>query len=140
MARSDPQINFRIPQELKDALDAASAENRRSLTAEVVARLQQSFENKLLSQGDMEVLEQSAQTLGLVPGTQEFKDAIQTLSDDVQTRMKAEASKEVQSLLEMARMKREAPDLFMGIVNAGIEGEKMPSKPTKKPPKKTSGN
>lgn len=43
MARSDPQINFRIPQELKDALDAASAENRRSLTAEVVARLQASF-------------------------------------------------------------------------------------------------
>lgn len=132
MARSDPQINFRIPQELKDALDAASAENRRSLTAEVVARLQQSFENKLLSQGDIEVLEQSAQTLGLVPGTQEFKDAIQTLSDDVQNRMKAEASKNVQSLLELARMKREAPDLFMGIVNAGVEAGKMPSKPPKK--------
>lgn len=133
MARSDPQINFRIPQELKDALDAASAENRRSLTAEVVARLQQSFENKLLSQGDMEVLEQSAQTLGLVPGTQEFKDAIQTLSDDVQTRMKAEASKNVQSLLEMARLKREAPDIFMGIVNAGFEGGREPIKPPKKP-------
>lgn len=122
---------MRIPQELKDALDAASAENRRSLTAEVVARLQQSFENKLLSQGDMEVLEQSAQTLGLVPGTQEFKDAIQTLSDDVQTRMKAEASKNVQSLLEMARLKREAPDIFMGLVNAGGEAGKMPAKSTK---------
>lgn len=49
MARSDPQINFRIPQELKDALDVASAENRRSLTAEVVARLQASFENNSTS-------------------------------------------------------------------------------------------
>lgn len=34
---------MRIPQELKDALDAASAENKRSLTAEVVARLEATF-------------------------------------------------------------------------------------------------
>lgn len=36
---------MRIPQELKDALDAASAENKRSLTAEVVARLEGSFQS-----------------------------------------------------------------------------------------------
>ena len=34
---------MRIPQELKDALDAASIENKRSLTAEVVTRLNRSF-------------------------------------------------------------------------------------------------
>lgn len=34
---------MRIPQSLKDALDAASLENKRSLTAEVVARLEGSF-------------------------------------------------------------------------------------------------
>ncbi len=44
MARNDPTIYMRIPQELKDALDRASDENRRSLTAEVVARLKASFE------------------------------------------------------------------------------------------------
>lgn len=43
MARNDPQINLRLPQSLKDALDAASLENKRSLTAEVVARLERSF-------------------------------------------------------------------------------------------------
>lgn len=43
MARNDPTIYMRIPQELKDALDKSSEENRRSLTAEVVARLQASF-------------------------------------------------------------------------------------------------
>lgn len=43
MARDDPTIYMRIPQELKDLLDAASEENRRSMTAEVVARLQQTF-------------------------------------------------------------------------------------------------
>ncbi len=43
MARSDPTIYMRIPQELKDQLDAEAAKNRRSVTAEVVDRLQRSF-------------------------------------------------------------------------------------------------
>lgn len=42
MARNDPTIYMRIPQSLKDALDAAALENKRSLTAEVVARLERS--------------------------------------------------------------------------------------------------
>lgn len=42
MARNDPQINIRIPEELKAQLDKFAKENRRSLTAEIVARLEQS--------------------------------------------------------------------------------------------------
>ena len=53
MARSDPTIYMRIPQELKDALDAAATENKRSLTAEVVARLEQSFEKNSVSSADV---------------------------------------------------------------------------------------
>lgn len=48
MARTDPTIYMRIPQDLKEKLDAASAENRRSMTAEVVARLQASFDAPVL--------------------------------------------------------------------------------------------
>lgn len=44
MARTDRQINLRIPAELKDALDAQAERNKRSLTAEVVARLEASLE------------------------------------------------------------------------------------------------
>lgn len=43
MARDDPTLYLRIPTELKEALDAAAAVNRRSLTSEVVARLSASF-------------------------------------------------------------------------------------------------
>ena len=43
MARTDLQINIRIPHDLKDRLDAASASASRSLTAEVVQRLEQSL-------------------------------------------------------------------------------------------------
>ncbi len=41
---------MRIPQALKDALDAAALENKRSLTAEVVARLEESFQAKKFPQ------------------------------------------------------------------------------------------
>lgn len=43
MSRTDMQVNFRMPAELKAALEAESKKNHRSLTAEIVARLQDSL-------------------------------------------------------------------------------------------------
>lgn len=43
MARTDPQLNLRLPAELKDMLDEAAVKNKRSVTAETVDRLQTSF-------------------------------------------------------------------------------------------------
>ncbi len=43
MARTDPQANLRIPAELKARLEDAARDARRSLNAEIVARLQESF-------------------------------------------------------------------------------------------------
>lgn len=44
MARNDPQVNFRIPQELKDKLEQAAKDSGRSITAELVTRLERSFD------------------------------------------------------------------------------------------------
>lgn len=43
MARSDPQLNFRIPADLKEQLELAAKENNRSLTAELINRLDESI-------------------------------------------------------------------------------------------------
>lgn len=43
MARDDVQVNFRMPAALKAALDEAAQANKRSITAELVARLEASF-------------------------------------------------------------------------------------------------
>ncbi|RWO68946.1 MAG: Arc family DNA-binding protein [Mesorhizobium sp.] len=43
MAREDPQINIRMPASLKLRLEEAALELGRSVTAEIVARLEQSF-------------------------------------------------------------------------------------------------
>ena len=43
MARNDPQVNFRIPAELNELLKEAAANNNRTITAELVNRLEKSF-------------------------------------------------------------------------------------------------
>lgn len=43
MARNDPQINLRIPENLKALVEEAAADNKRSMTAEIIARLEASF-------------------------------------------------------------------------------------------------
>lgn len=43
MAKTDEQVNFRMPSELRNRLKESADENNRSLTAEIVARLQASF-------------------------------------------------------------------------------------------------
>jgi hypothetical protein len=43
MTREDPQMKLRLPPELKEMLAEAAIENNRSLNAEVVSRLQESF-------------------------------------------------------------------------------------------------
>lgn len=42
MARSDEQTNLRIPADLKEWIKKRAAEAKRSLTAEIVLRLEQS--------------------------------------------------------------------------------------------------
>ncbi|OJY78187.1 MAG: hypothetical protein BGP18_05080 [Stenotrophomonas sp. 69-14] len=44
MARIDPQVNIRLPADLKARLDEQAAKGGRSLTAEIVQRLEASFE------------------------------------------------------------------------------------------------
>ncbi len=43
MSRQDLHFRLRIPEELKARVEKAAAEKNRSMTAEIVARLEQSF-------------------------------------------------------------------------------------------------
>ena len=70
MARTDPQLNIRIPAALKDALDAVAHKNNRSTTAEIIIRLQSTFRP-----------EQQNLDLGLEP----LKDEIQGLRREMQS-------------------------------------------------------
>jgi len=47
MTRADPQFNLRLPADIKDSIQSAADANKRSLTAEIIARLDESFDEKL---------------------------------------------------------------------------------------------
>lgn len=49
MSREDPQMKIRLPEALKAQVEEASATNNRTMNAEIVARLQASFESELPS-------------------------------------------------------------------------------------------
>jgi len=44
MARDDPHFRLRIPEEMKQQIEVAAAENRRSINAEIIHRLQTTLE------------------------------------------------------------------------------------------------
>ena len=46
MSNQIAQVNFRLPQSLKDKLEEAASVNVRSTTSEIVNRLQASFDNE----------------------------------------------------------------------------------------------
>ncbi len=48
MARNDPQMNLRVPVELKEKIEKAAFDNNRTITAEAISRLEKSFENPML--------------------------------------------------------------------------------------------
>ena len=43
MARNDPQMNLRVPMELKEKIEKSALDNGRTITAEAVHRLEKSF-------------------------------------------------------------------------------------------------
>ncbi|MEI3856007.1 MULTISPECIES: Arc family DNA-binding protein [Ensifer] len=53
MARQDPHFRLRIPEALKDQIEAAARNNARSITAEIVERLERSFALKSETDGGL---------------------------------------------------------------------------------------
>ena len=47
MSREDPQLKIRLPLELKEKITQSAADHGRSINSEVVARLEQSFDEPM---------------------------------------------------------------------------------------------
>lgn len=56
MSREDAQVNFRIPHALKHKLVQAAHVNKRSVTAELVARLEDSFQEKVSTKDMLQIV------------------------------------------------------------------------------------
>lgn len=83
MARSDPQLNIRMPSALKDRLEEAAKESGRSVTQELIYRLEQSLDDRpVQSQKDVYALSTIERLEGMLVATETQRDstAQQTLS------------------------------------------------------------
>ena len=58
MARNDPQMNLRVPMELKEKIEKAALDNGRTITAEAVYRLEESFKSEFPKDMDQFSLEE----------------------------------------------------------------------------------
>lgn len=63
MARNDEQTNFRMPAELRQKLKISAAENNRTLTAEIVARLEATFAEADPSESGQHLTEEAFESL-----------------------------------------------------------------------------
>ncbi|MES2241893.1 MAG: Arc family DNA-binding protein [Pseudomonadota bacterium] len=89
MARNEPQVNLRMPEALKEGLDAAAEANKRSLTAEIISRLDASFSAPGKSdagwaslQGRAEQAEALSESLR---STADMADTLRTLAAQIST-------------------------------------------------------
>lgn len=87
MAKNDVQVNFRMPQELREKLQGSAESNNRTITSEIVARLQSSFEIAEKFSGfqeEMEALSSIAETIQKMDKAIERRDhVIQALGAQV---------------------------------------------------------
>lgn len=65
MARNDPQMNLRVPMELKEKIEKTALENGRTITAEAVYRLEESFNKTQPQVDDLESLKREIQKLNM---------------------------------------------------------------------------
>lgn len=87
MTRKDPQLNLRLPADLKEMLEAAATDNNRSVTAETVERLRGSFSSEkssgdalfLLSRLEMRLAEAQLESLRYYQVATSFVRYLQTL-------------------------------------------------------------
>ncbi len=79
MARNEPQVNFRIPAELKEALEKSAKESGRSITKELVLRLERTFEeDKGNTPIEVAISPEWVEDYGIEP--KDFAEAIKTMA------------------------------------------------------------
>ena len=120
MSREDHQMKIRLPEELKARIDASAADAGRSLNAEIVARLEQSYRGVQSAEAKFEkaLLEQRVDSLRSLYATERLRtdriaDRVDRLvRDDAEFESIEAASREhEQALYELDQLQKQIDDL-----------------------------
>ncbi|MGU5597499.1 Arc family DNA-binding protein [Aeromonas caviae] len=93
MARKDPQFNVRMPQELKEMIEASAKDNQRSINAEIVHHLRNAMEAAGYINDDLigahrpvEVRHIDSSKLRLEPTDSSYQEFLQSNPEDLMER------------------------------------------------------
>ena len=104
MSREDPQLKIRLPLELKEKITQSAADHGRSINSEVVARLEQSFEQppsaelsptqleqitKAAGASYMAVIAKHLESLGEEEGNKVLRNIVKEAAEDFDRNKKA---------------------------------------------------
>lgn len=100
MAKNDPHFRLRVPAELKARIEATAASNNRSINAEIVARLEQTYsaeseQSRMLGEQMAATVELTSRVQGLLHHLSVFA---QTFDDAARGDMRG-----VEHFIELAR-------------------------------------
>lgn len=132
MARTDPQVNLRLPAQLKSLLEAAASQSKRSVNSEIVRRLEDSFDPSLTSQllqsrqREMELLARRAIALVTENLSQQFAVQVRPEHED---RHAASARDLAFIDRQLSRVRRDIDELFGELSDANKAGDD-PSSPS----------
>lgn len=122
------RITLRIPKDLHSQLQQAADDTSKSMNAEIVARLQRSFNDEQAESKERADLERGAEAIGYAPGTPAYEGAIEALRAEVRLAMQEEARSFLGRIATAAEMQRNAPEIFKMLLDADPQ-----AKPSKKP-------
>lgn len=109
MLQTDPQFKLRLPSDLKARLDESAASANRSLTAEIVHRLQRTFDDDAASAPVPPLEPEVIEMLGAMhtPGTREFALAkrLHDLYDEAKAKAEAQFVAEASEGIKAGRKK-----------------------------------
>jgi hypothetical protein len=80
MARDDPHFRLRIPEALKDQVEASAKANNRSMNAEIISRLERSFD---LDDGLTALTDRVEELESMVEGQNKQIDQLMAWVDDL---------------------------------------------------------
>lgn len=112
MSRENPQAKIRFPEELKAAIDAAASANKRSINAEVIDRLQATFD----IDEAMQVGHRGADYSHAAGALRQLEQDLSDMQEEVEAMTQSGYAEEMHSLLKSIQFRQEEDRLLLSAI------------------------
>lgn len=112
MSRENPQAKIRFPEELKAAIDAAAIANKRSINAEVIDRLQATFD----IDEAMQIGHRGANYSHAAGALQQLEQDLSEMQEELESMTQSGYADEMHKLLKSIQVRQEEDRLLLSAI------------------------